>query len=56
MTAELKKNLDELVLLIEHWNTGKLATEEEFIDKLRPIVLQVKKEIEKPSGEQQKVV
>jgi len=56
MTEELKKTLDELQGLIRDWNVKNIPNEEEFIDKLRPILLKAQEEIEKPQGEQSKIV
>ena len=55
MTDELKTALNELQALIRDWNIKKIPNEEEFIDKLRPVVLKVKEEIEKPKKEQTKI-
>lgn len=55
MTDEFKKNLEELQGFINNWNRGKIATEEEFIDSIRPIVLKLNEEIAKPKGEQKTI-
>jgi len=52
MNVELRQSLDELHLLMDNWNRGKIATEELFLDDMLPIVLKLKDELEKPQPEQ----
>lgn len=56
MTKELQNSLTEIRGLIGNWNAGKIANEEELIDLLRPVVLKITEEIEKPQDGQQKIV
>lgn len=55
MTSNLKLLLEELEKLIAGWNTKEIASEQEFVDRLKKLSKGLASELEKPQGVQQQI-